>query len=81
MASLALIVSIILISIVLIGPLAYLSAILNFPKIIIYILSISAILSGIWFCSIGLPVWYIGLFPIYCGYVGLSRANKKRIQA
>lgn len=81
MASLAIIVSLVLLSILLIGPIAYLSAILNLPSFIVYFLSLLSIASGIWFCLIGLPVWYIGLVPIYFGYISIAKTNKKRTQA
>ena len=80
MASLALIASLVVIFTILIGPIAYLSAKLNFPSFIVYILSILSIINGIWFCSIGLPIWYIGLIPIYLGYISIARANKKETQ-
>jgi hypothetical protein len=77
MASLALLVSIILIFIILIGPITIILAKIKFPKIIVYILSTISFISGIWFCSIGIPVWYIGLIPIYCGYVAITTVEKK----
>jgi hypothetical protein len=80
MASLALAASIVVLFTLLIGPFAYISSRLNFPNIIVYILSILSIINGIWFCCIGLPVWYIGLIPIYLGYISIARANKKETQ-
>jgi hypothetical protein len=75
--SLALIVSIILLFIILIGPIAYILSKLNFPKFIVYIFSLLSILSGLWFCFIGLPIWYIGLIPIYLGYISWPKRQKK----
>ncbi len=80
MASLALIVSLMVLVTLFIGPLAYLSARLNFPTFITYILSIVSIINGIWFCSIAIPIWYLGLIPIYFGYISILRANKKETQ-
>lgn len=80
MASLALAASIIVLITLLIGPLAYLFARLNFPSFIIYILSILSIIQGIWFCSIAIPIWYIGLIPIYFGYISIHRTRQKQIQ-
>ena len=80
MASLALIVSLMVLVTLLIGPLAYLSARLNFPTFITYLLSIISIINGIWFCSIAIPIWYLGLIPIYFGYISILRANKKETQ-
>lgn len=76
MASLALAASIVVLSILLLGPLTYLFARIGFPKILVYLFSGLSILSGLWFMTIGIPIWYIGLFPIYCGYVSIKRANK-----
>lgn len=80
MASLAIIVAIIFWSIILGGPFTYLLAKLNAPNFIVYVLSILCILSGIWFCTIAIPVWYVGLIPIYFGYISIVRANKKETQ-
>jgi hypothetical protein len=79
-ASLAFIVSLIILVTLLIGPLAYLLSRLNFPSFIIYLLSILSIIQGIWFCSIGIPIWYIGLIPIYFGYISIQRTKQKKNQ-
>ena len=80
MASLALVASIVVLVTLFIGPLAYLFARLNFPSFIVYILSVLSIAQGIWFCSIALPIWYIGLIPIYFGYVSIQRVRQKKNQ-
>lgn len=80
MASLALVVSIIVLITLFIGPLAYLLSRLNFSSFIIYILSTLSIIQGIWFCSIGIPIWYIGLIPIYFGYISIQRTRQKKNQ-
>lgn len=76
MASLALAATIVMLVTILIGPLTYLLARLKFPSVIIYILSILCILQGIWFCSIAIPIWYIGAIPIYFGYISIVKANE-----
>lgn len=77
MASLALAASIVVLFVLLVGPITYFLSRLNFPSIIIYSLSILSILSGIWFISIALPIWYLGLIPIYLGYISIQRKRKK----
>jgi len=79
-ASLALAASLIVLVTILIGPLAYLTLRLNFPSFIVYILSALSIVSGLWFASLALPVWYIGLIPIYFGYISIQRVNQKKNQ-
>lgn len=76
MASLALIVCLIVLSTLFIGPITYVLARLNISKFIIYPLSTLCILQGLWFCSIGLPIWYIGLVPIYFGYISIQKVRK-----
>jgi hypothetical protein len=76
MFSLAVVVSFILLVVFLIGPLTYLMAKIGLPKIVIYLLGSLSIFSGLWFMMIGLPVWYIGLPPIYFGYISIKIANK-----
>jgi len=76
MFSLAVVVSFILLLVFLIGPLTYLMAKIGLPKIVIYLLGSLSIFSGLWFMMMGLPVWYIGLLPIYCGYISIKIANK-----
>lgn len=80
MASLALVASIIVLFTILIGPIAYLSARLNLPIIIVYLLSGLSIFTGINFCLISIPIWYIGLIPIYFGYISIRRVREKTNQ-
>lgn len=80
MASLALAASLVFLVTLFIGPLAYLSSRLNLPSLIVYILSTLSIINGLWFCFIGLPIWYIGLIPIYFGYVSIQRVRQKKNQ-
>lgn len=76
MASLALLASIILLFIILVGPITYLLARIGFPNLIVWILAIISIFSGLWI-SITLPhIFYIGLIPIYFGYISIQRTNK-----
>jgi hypothetical protein len=37
-------------------------------------------LSGLSFISIGLPIWYLGLIPIYFGYISIQQVSKRRSQ-
>lgn len=76
MASLALAASVMILFVLLIGPLSYLLAKIGCPKLVVYLFGGLSVLSGLWFMSIGIPIWYLGLFPIYCGYVSIKRANK-----
>lgn len=80
MESLALMAAIIVVFTIFIGPITYLLARLGLPSLIIYILSLFCIFAGIHFCWIGLPVWYLGLIPIYFGYISIQRTNKKQTQ-
>jgi len=81
MASLALIASLVVLSTILVGPLTYFLAKLEFNSTIIYLMSIFCLLNGIWFMMIGLPIWYIGLVPIYFGYISIVKANEKETKA
>ena len=81
MASLALAASLVFLSVLLVGPFTYLLARLGFPKFIVYLFSILSIVSGIWFITIGLPIWYVGLLPIYCSYLSINRINKQMLQS
>lgn len=76
MVSLALAASAIILLILLVGPLSYLFARIGCPRFIVYLFSGLSIVCGLWFMTIGIPIWYIGLFPIYCGYVSIKRVNK-----
>ena len=80
MASLALAASIVVLITLLIGPLTYLLSRINISRYIIYPLSFLSIIQGIWFCSIGLPIWYMGLIPIYFGYLSIQRVRQKKNQ-
>ena len=81
MIGLELIASLVLLTNILIGPLTYLTARLNFPPFIVYILSIVSILIGILFALIGLPIWYMGLIPIYFGYISIKCIRQKKTHA
>lgn len=80
MASLALAASLVVLLTIFIGPIAYLTARLHFPSFIVYLLSLLSILNGLWFISIALPIWYLGLVPIYFGYISIQRARKNNAQ-
>jgi hypothetical protein len=76
MASLALAASLVVLSTLFIGPITYLLSRLNLSKYIIYPLSTVCIIQGLWFCSIGIPIWYVGLIPIYFGYISIQKVRK-----
>lgn len=78
MASLALIASLVVLSTILLGPITYLLSIIRLPSFLVYILSVLSIICGIWFASIGLPIWYMGLVPIYFGYLSIQQVRKRR---
>lgn len=80
MASLALAASLVVLSVLLSGPITYLLARIGTPSFIVYICSIFCIVLGLWFCTIALPIWYIGLLPIYCGYVSIKRVNARNLK-
>lgn len=80
MASLALAASLIVLSVLLSGPITYILARLGSPAIIVYPLSIFCIAIGSWFCTIALPIWYVGLLPIYCGYMSIKHINAKNFK-
>lgn len=80
MASLALMASIVILFTILCGPFTYLLARLHFPAFIIYMMSLIAILAGANFCFIGIPVWYLGLIPIYFGYLSILRVRQNKLK-
>lgn len=80
MASLAVMVSLIILLTILCGPITYILARLNFPAFIIYILSILSILVGINFCLIGIPTSYLGLIPIYFAYISILRVRQNKLK-
>lgn len=75
MASLALMVSIIVIAILISGPLCWIiSKVKCIPNIIVYIIAVSCIAIGVWFILLPIPaIKYIGLIPIYFGYISFSK--------
>ena len=80
MASLALIVSVIFFSVILIGLASLImSRIYWIPNIIVYALSIISILLGLWWLLLPISVIkYTGLIPVFCGYYAINyRKNKK----
>jgi len=75
MASLALAASLVVLFTIFIGPITYLTAKLNFPKLIVYMLSVLSVFVGINFCLLAIPVWYLGLIPIYCAYISIRKVR------
>ena len=80
MASLALAASLVVLSVLLSGPITYLLAKIGVPSFIVYLCSIFCIVLGIWFCTIALPIWYIGLLPMYCGYSSIKLVNARKLK-
>ena len=80
MASLALVASIVVLFTILCGPFTYILARLHFSAYIIYPLALLSILSGINFCCIGIPIWYLGLIPIYFGYISIIRVRQNKLK-
>lgn len=80
MASLALAAAVIVLFTFLVGPITYILARLGCPKIIVYILSLVCFFAGINMCLLAIPIWYLGLVPIYFGYISIVRVNKKETQ-
>lgn len=76
MASLAIVVSIVFLFILCIGPITLLFAKLGFPSFIIYILSAFCISSGLWLAIMLPHIFYVGLIPIYFGYISIARTRK-----
>jgi hypothetical protein len=70
-ASLAIIVSIIFLTMMLFGPLVLLLSKINIlPTIIIQLLSVVCILYGFWWIiTLVTPIRWLGLLPIYCAYL------------
>jgi hypothetical protein len=81
MASLALMATLVILFTIFIGPITYLLARLGFPKIIIYLLALLCFFTGGHLCLLAIPVWYLGLIPIYFGYISILRVSKKETQA
>jgi hypothetical protein len=74
MASLAFIVAILFLGIILCGPtLLLLNKVVKPPKVITDFLSSLCILYGIWWIFVVVtPIRWIGLIPIYCGYLTIK---------
>ena len=80
MASLALLVSIILIIVLLVGPASYILSCFNWMPIFIkWILGLACIFIGGWFFFLPIPaIRYFGLIDVLIGIKILSDASKKR---
>jgi hypothetical protein len=77
MASLALLASLVFLLILFIGPITYFLTKIGLPSFIIWILASFCIVSGCWF-AITLPhIFYIGLIPIYYGYISITATSQK----
>lgn len=86
MASLALMVSLILLLMILIGPTVYLLAWIRIiPNFIIFILAPISIIAGLWFIFLPLGmIQFLGLFPVVLGItainIRLERIKKDKIK-
>lgn len=82
MASLALIVSLIFLSLIIIGPLSYIISSFDWvPKILKYLLAIICIVVGLWAIFIPVPLFKVlGLVNFSIGLKLTLGANKKTTQ-
>lgn len=79
MASLALMVSFILLFVLLIGPLCLFVSYISYyiPNILVYLLSIVSVFVGVWCLFIPiLTINYLGIIPILCGYYAVDHRRK-----
>jgi hypothetical protein len=78
MASLALIVALIFLGLLIIGPtVVLLNKIAIIPKFIIWLLAIFSIFYGLWWIFIVVtPIRWIGLLPIYCGWLAIKTKDR-----
>lgn len=83
MASLALIVSLIFLSVLIIGPLSYLISCFSWmPKLIVWLLAILTIIIGLWSIFIPVPLFRIlGLMDLAIGLKILFGKPPKQTQA
>jgi hypothetical protein len=72
MAGLAILVTVIILFMIVIGPLTYLMANTKFKFLIHFCCGI-CILVGLNFLMVGGPIWYIGLVPLYFAYLTLNK--------
>ena len=79
MASLAVLVSLIVLSILLIGPVGYLLCSFKWmPNWLVWIISALSISLGIWFFLLPIPaIRYIGLIPVLCGVLSIRNKSFK----
>ena len=79
MASLAVLVSLIVLSILLIGPVGYLLCSFKWmPDWLVWIISALSISLGIWFFLLPIPaIRCIGLIPVLCGALSIRNKSYK----
>lgn len=82
MASLAVLVSLIFLSVIVVGPLTYIISLFRWmPNIIIYLLGIGCIFIGIWWLMLPIPaIKYYGIVDIFCGYKAIAMRQEKTTQ-
>lgn len=82
MASLALIVTILILAMLFVGPAVWGLSFLSFiPDVVIAALSVACIAYGFWWLF--LPVWptaFMGVMPIFFGFWALDKRVKKRME-
>lgn len=81
MESLALLVTLLFVTVIIIGPICYgLSHFDIIPQWIIYILSVITIFVGIWWVTLVpvIMVRWIGLLPIYLGCLSISKVQNRK---
>lgn len=79
MASLALMASVVVLIVLIIGPLTYiLSKLYWIPTILIWIIGLGSIAMGIWWLLLPIPaIKYYGLIDIFCGYKAIAARREK----
>jgi hypothetical protein len=78
MASLALLVAFIFLGMIFCGPLVLLLNRVNIlPRIIIQLLSTICIIYGFWWIiTLVTPIRWLGLLPIYCGWLAIKTKER-----
>ena len=82
MASLALVVALIFLSLILIGPLSYLISLFDWmPTIVKYLLALCCCAAGLWAIFVPVPLFKIlGLMNLAIGIKILTKPSKKELK-
>jgi hypothetical protein len=80
MASLALLVGLIFLSVLLIGPISIFTCRFKFvPNFIAYVLAIVNIVLGMWWFLLPITaIRYVGIIPVFCGYMIINQRKTKK---